>query len=271
MEGRQTGRYTSAGLERVTVVMDLPSAGCFRCILFMNTTDAITEPTCSPSDAPPIPVTLTQDLRGVLKHAAGRSLRIEDLLGILRERGYIMVLLLVTLPFMLPVPTMGLSIPAGIAIMLYGVSQIFGTKPWLPGFLARREISHAALQKIVNLFCRITTRLENTLRPRFQFMFWPGMNVLIGGSLIFLAFCMSLPLPLPFTNGVPAFGITLLLLGLIERDGLFVLLGMLMCVVIAVMLYFIWDLVVDLFHHGASLLGWARLNDTHAWWTMHFT
>jgi len=240
-------------------------------MILMNTTDALTEPTSSPSDAPPIPVTLTQDLRGVLEHAAGRALRISELLGILRERGYAMVLLLVTLPFMLPVPTMGLSIPAGIAIMLYGVSQIFGTKPWLPGLLARREISHAALQKIVNLFCRITTRLENTLRPRFQFMFWPGMNVLIGSSLIFLAFCMSLPLPLPFTNGVPAFGITLLLLGLIERDGLFVLLGMLTCVVIAVILYFIWDVVVDLFHHGASLLGWARLNDTHAWWTIHFT
>ena len=49
---------------------------------------------------------------------------------------------------------------------------------------------------------------------------------MINGLVIFFCgFVLSLPLPIPFTNTIPAIAILLLSMGMMEEDGLFILLG----------------------------------------------
>jgi len=203
------------------------------------------------------PRSLTADLQAALDHTNGQPISVGELLGVLHERGHALVLLVLCLPFLVPIPTMGLSAPIGFAVAVYGLCVIIGVNPWIPKFVARYQISHGALERIVNTACRTGARVEKMLKPRLTFMLWPGVNRLIGICLIFLGLFISLPLPIPFTNSVPTVGVILLLLGIIERDGVFVILGQIMCVVIAVVLYFAWNIVVEVLIRIAAKVGLA--------------
>ena len=65
-----------------------------------------------------------------------------------------------------------------------------------------------------------------------------GMGIVSGG------FLLSLPLPIPFSNGFPAVSIMLLAAGLMERDGLLVLWGYLMGVFSWIYIGFWWGAFV---------------------------
>ena len=187
----------------------------------------VTEPPIPPAEQVAVspPRTLSQDLQAVLEHAAGGPLTLGEVVAAIGQRGMALMLMIVCIPFLVPVPTMGLSAPAGFAVACYGLTVVLNIRPWLPGFLARRQLSNAALQRIVNAGLKLSHRAEKVLRPRLRFMTWPGVNAPIGISLMLLGFFLALPLPIPGTNAAPAVAILLLLAGLIERDGVFVLAG----------------------------------------------
>jgi len=48
---------------------------------------------------------------------------------------------------------------------------------------------------------------------------------LIGLSIVIAGLGLMLPLPIPFSNSIPAWAVVLLAIGMIEKDGLCVLLG----------------------------------------------
>ncbi len=177
---------------------------------------------------------LADDLQLVLTKADGRGVTVGEIMEILADRGVAMVLIVSTFPFLIPVPTMGLSAPAGAAVALFGLMLAIGMRPRLPGFLARRQISNAVLERVVNVATRWVTRVETLLRPRLKFMLWPGINIVIGLALAVCGFLMALPLPIPFTNAIPAVVILVLLVGILERDGLVILLGLAMSLVLVV-------------------------------------
>jgi len=60
---------------------------------------------------------------------------------------------------------------------------------------------------------RALDRIKAWLRPRWRFVFWPGLRFGIGISLVSAGFMLSLPLPIPFTNAIPLPAILLLSLG----------------------------------------------------------
>lgn len=191
----------------------------------------------------PLPLrTLTQDLQGVLDHAAGQPITMGQLLIQLRERGHALFLILINIPFLLPIPFFGLSVPVGLAVASIGFCIVVGAKPWLPGPLSRRQIPFATLQKIVQQSMRITSRMEKVLKPRMKFMLWPGMIKLVGVGLILAGGFQALPLPIPGTNVFPAVIIMLLAFGLMERDGVFVIAGHAIIVVSLLLGVIFWEM-----------------------------
>jgi hypothetical protein len=74
--------------------------------------------------------------------------------------------------------------------------------------------------------------MERVVRPRMHFLQrWPGMMNLIGLGIFLGGFILLLPLPIPFSNTLPALSIVLLAAGMMERDGLLVLAGYVMALV----------------------------------------
>ncbi len=142
-----------------------------------------------------------------------------------------MLLLLLALPFcFLPVP--GLSTPFGFAVLLIGIRLTFGQKPWLPRFLRQKSISPSRLSKLLTAGLRFARILEKVVRPRLQFLYrWPGAMNLIGLGIASGGLLLLLPLPIPFSNTIPAWAVVLLAAGMMERDGVLVLLGHLLTLV----------------------------------------
>ena len=174
------------------------------------------------------PRRLSTELSELLRETAGRAVTLGELEKILKGRGFALFLLLLSLPFAFPIAIPGLSIPFGIVIMVLGLRITFGMKPSLPGFILRRKVSPGMLEKTVGYGLKLATKMEKLVKPRMHFLQrWPGMINLVGLAIASGGFLLSLPLPplIPFSNMIPAVSVMMLTAGLMERDGLLVLMG----------------------------------------------
>ncbi|MCE9611020.1 MAG: exopolysaccharide biosynthesis protein [Chthoniobacter sp.] len=201
------------------------------------------------------PRRLSEDLRALLVEAAGRSITVEEIERILRGRGVAILILLFAAPFIVPAP--GLSVPFGIAICVLGMRIAIGGRSALPQFVLRKEISFPTLQRIVSPVVRVAEKLEKRIRPRMHFLQdHPRMVNLIGIGIVSGGFILSLPLPVPFSNLLPAVSIMCLAAGLMERDGLLVLWGYVMGLLSWAYLAVCWKIVVSAFHGIWQHFGW---------------
>ncbi|MEI6562626.1 MAG: exopolysaccharide biosynthesis protein [Verrucomicrobiota bacterium] len=182
------------------------------------------------------PHRLSEDLQSLLDKAEGRALSIGEMELLLQGRGFALILMLLAAPFLIPsVP--GLSTPFGAAISLMGACIACGRKPWLPQFVLRRELSFEMLRKILGVLIKLVVRMERLAKPRMHFLQrWPGMMNLIGLGIASGGFFLFLPIMVPVMNTLPTLSILFLTAGMMERDGLFVILGH--CFGIAAWIYF---------------------------------
>ena len=168
---------------------------------------------------------LSADLEMLHAQVKGKSLTLAELKEALKGRGSAMLLILLALPFcFIAIP--GLSTPFGIAICLIGGCLAMGREPWLPPFVMRRRLSTTRLAQLLTGAVKLARQLEKFVRPRLAFLrTGPGMLRLIGLGIVIASLGLMLPLPIPFSNSIPAYAVVLLALGMMEDDGLCVLLG----------------------------------------------
>jgi hypothetical protein len=168
---------------------------------------------------------LTQDLDRVRAASHAGPLRLAEVLSSADDRGFALVLLLSTFPFVLPFPTLGLATPVGFALALAAFGLVLGRPAVLPASLGALEIGPRALARASAVLSRATWVLERVTRPRMAFMMGRGMRIVLGLSLVTAAVVLGLPIPLPLSNFFPAIAILLFATGVLEGDGLLVLAG----------------------------------------------
>lgn len=167
---------------------------------------------------------LAADLKNVEREANGMPIRLERLVDVLSERGNAVAIVLLAAPFIiLPVP--GVSTAFGVLFIGLSLGVMFSSKPWLPNFVRRREISPALLKKITDGTTWVLAKIQRFVRPRMAWVTDRRMHWLIGFSLLAATFAFALPIPIPLNNAPPAIAMVLLALGLAERDGLLTLIG----------------------------------------------
>lgn len=151
-----------------------------------------------------------------------RPVCLGEILEATQGRGYYLLLLLITLPFVGPIPLPGFSIPFGLTVTLVGTRLALDQKPWLPRRLLQREMPAHSLSKWLGAVSRIMRGLEFFLRPRLLFVPNHAVFRRTAGLLIALSGLMlMLPFPLPFSNSLPAWTVILLSAGALGRDGVF--------------------------------------------------
>ena len=157
--------------------------------------------------------------------AAGRP-RLGDLVTALDERAFGLLLLVFALPCCVPLLW---GIPQVVALpMLALTGQIAAGRqsPWLPAALADRRFDAAAMQGVVRRTQRYVGWAERLARPRLTAL-TEGRGLRVVGALLAVP-CASILVPLPSTNTAPGIGVAIASVGLIERDGLLVLAGLLL-------------------------------------------
>jgi hypothetical protein len=150
------------------------------------------------------------------------SVTFGELLDQFSERSWGIFLLLALLPNFIPVPGAGLV--SGPLVVLIGVQLLFHVEhPWLPKFLARREIPRERLVNFRNRMDKWLGRIERLIKPRWQAILDNKYGHAFSGFML-IVLGVILALPIIGTNYI--FGALLLgyALALIERDGKLMLL-----------------------------------------------
>jgi hypothetical protein len=155
-----------------------------------------------------------------------RGFTLDELHAHLAERTWLLLLILLPLPFISPVPMMGLSMPFGIAIAAIGLGVCLGRTPAIPARIRAMRCPPGFVARVLAATTRQMVRLRTLLRPRWVWMVErPWTRILAGAIVAISGVLLALPLPVPFSNALPAYSILLTGLGLAQRDGLAILVG----------------------------------------------
>jgi hypothetical protein len=169
---------------------------------------------------------LSEELEVIAELASRRDVTARTLIDRLGLRGHALLAFLLALPFMQPIPLVGLSTPAGAAIALLGALMVLGKPPWLPERWLDRELPPKVVLRVVRAGQHLLRQAERFIRPRGQWFHSHRWARPIAGAVIAVSGLeLALPLPIAFTNSLPAIVIATTAVGLLEEDAVLLALG----------------------------------------------
>ncbi len=157
------------------------------------------------------------------------QVNLADFLDITKERIFGFLFVLLSLPSALPVPAPGYSIPFGVAMFLLASQMVFGAQePWFPQRVRHHQLDLKQVQGFIKKGVPWLQRLENLSRPRLSYICTSlGGRVILGSAIALMS--ISMMIPIPGTNTLPAIGIFIIGFGLQEDDGAICLAGLVVC------------------------------------------
>jgi hypothetical protein len=160
------------------------------------------------------------------RNGTGERVRLGDLLSVLGDRAFSISMLILALPNAVGLGAIpGLSTVFGLPQIVLALQMTIGMeRPWLPHWLLERTIARKDLDTMIAKSMPYLLRIEKVLRPRWEVMSSYAGERCLGAVFVVLASVVSLPIPLG--NQPPAVGIALISLGLVERDGVFIVFGL---------------------------------------------
>jgi len=173
-----------------------------------------------------------------------------DTLGM---HGLLLLTIMLTLVFLIPVSIPGVSTVFGAVILLIALARLTGRPLWLPTFVSKRPVAAQKLRDALALSLVWVQRFERISRhgrlPRLVNSRATQITANLG--LILGAVLLMAPLGMvPFSNTLPALGLMGLSIGLLQQDGVMVLLGHLANLLSII--YF-----AALFGGGAAAMKWV--------------
>jgi hypothetical protein len=208
-------------------------------------------PASSISSQGPGAFRLSEELAKLEEKSKEQSINLGEVIFLLDERAHTFLLLLLSLPFVQPIPLPGLSTPFGVAIAFLGISFLVGQKPWLPGRLLKMQLPEIFLTTALQGMRRLAHIMEALLRPRILFLATnPTMQRLEGLCILVCGVLLSLPLPIPFSNMLPAMTVITFACSTLGKDGFFYV-GGIFCFAIIVVFFTVIGL------GGAAATAWV--------------
>ena len=176
-----------------------------------------------------------------------------DLLAALGDRAIGALMFFFAAPNILPVPP-GVSTLLGAPLLFLSAQLMLGMRPWLPGVITRRSISRDDLATLVRRIVTWLAKAEKLLKPRAPVLVRPPVEYFVG--LVCLVLAGILMLPIPLGNTLPALAISLLALGVLERDGVWIAIGLLASVVAGTVVWgVLWAMIKAAIYLLARLMG----------------
>lgn len=161
------------------------------------------------------------DLQG---HITGETVTLKSLLDIFHERGFGFFLFIFSLPAALPVPAFGLNAVIALPLLLLTAQQAIGRRTiWIPARWHKKRLSKSKIDGFIETADPWIKRVEIFIRPRLGSITQGVTSNLIG--ILGFVMALAVAIPLPLTNTVPSFGIALMAIGVLMRDGLAVIVG----------------------------------------------
>jgi hypothetical protein len=171
---------------------------------------------------------LGEKLDAIIQNLPANQVTLAEIRDMLGQEGLLLLTVFLNLVFLIPVSIPGVSTVFGAAILLIGISRLFNCTLWLPQRIRERQLPADKLRIGLAKGLIWFHRLERVSRPhRLNWITAKGiMAVLNDCALILGAVLLMMPFGLvPFSNTLPAIAILFLAIGLLERDGVCIVLG----------------------------------------------
>ncbi|MCC2652834.1 MAG: exopolysaccharide biosynthesis protein exod [Microvirga sp.] len=168
----------------------------------------------------------TSQILLALASQPGERLTVREIMAVLQDRAFALLIVLLGLPNCLPMPP-PIPLVCGLLLALVAVQIVFGREvPWLPRQLMNRSMARTDVERAVGRAVPVFRRLERISRPRMTFLDTPIAMRLMGAVILVLS--LGLLFAPPFVGQIPlGLAVCLVGLGLVERDGFVVVGGLL--------------------------------------------
>lgn len=171
---------------------------------------------------------VSQRLRALVRSMPRTGITLSELIRSVGNDGLLILVALLTLVFLIPISIPGVSTVFGAAILLISVSRLIGRELWIPSKLEHRVIGTRKLRPLLRKALSWLKKLERVSKPnRIQWLVATGAVAFFNNAALILgAVLLMMPFGLiPFSNTFPAVAILFLAIGLLQRDGVCILLG----------------------------------------------
>jgi len=153
----------------------------------------------------------------------GEDLTVVQVLRLLGVHGFVFLLLVLALLniviFMVP----GLSLLFGAAMALLAAQMVLGLRePIFPAWINDKQIKGPLLRQGLDVAVRVLEKIEIVIKPRLLLLTEDTL-ALRAHSLAALLLGFLVAIPVPFLNLPPTLGVMCLAIGLLQRDGLFII------------------------------------------------
>ena len=201
---------------------------------------------------PSLPRTFSQVLED-LGHGENPTLTLDEVVEAFGDRGIGALILVLSLLALVPWPPGGKAVFAAPIILLSIELAVQRNEVWLPRWLLKASLSRGAYRKATERLIRPIRFVENLTRPRLTLFTGPISEVFIGVLCVLLAVMMALPIP--FGDMLPGLALVFFALGVMQKDGVAVLLGGFGTLISAGYLVLIWATVAEIAQHIAAWFG----------------
>lgn len=191
-------------------------------------------------------------LQALAADESRERIAVADLLDALGDRALAALLFVFAIPNVLPMPP-GTSGLLGAPLLFLAAQMAFNMRAWLPAVIARRSMARHDYAALVRRIAPWLVRAERLMKPRLTPLASGAMESVVGALCLLMALVVLLPIP--FGNMLPALAICLLAMGILERDGLWVVAGLAAVAVASVVVSgVVWAIVKAAIYFVAHVL-----------------
>ena len=215
---------------------------CPRCKLHLQTTEHLNIEKDHFTNCLDIPIykghfhsgkSLRETFSSIQKILPSNGVTLSMVLELVGKESFLILAAFLALPFLAPVSIPGVSTAFGAIILLIGISLILDRQPWLPYRFMTHVFPTDKIRTCLSQGLIWINRLEKISHRRVPILCHGHLISIING-LVVVASSILLMAPLafiPFSNTLPALTILLLSIGILQYDGIFILLGYLFLIV----------------------------------------
>lgn len=155
---------------------------------------------------------------------AEESVSLGDIINALGARAFAPLLVLFAAINLIPILPPGSTAILGLPLLFVSAQMVWGNRrAWLPAAFMNRSISADSFRASMGWIVPRLARVERYVRPRY-WPFWRRQGDRFVGCIA-LILSISIVLPIPGGNWMPALATALLGLAVLERDGILLIIG----------------------------------------------
>lgn len=161
-------------------------------------------------------------LRAAAEALEDQPMRLQQLFRLHGRAGPGALLVVLTVPCLLPLPGAGTLMSMGLAALAWMIWRYF-PRLVMPRRVGRMRLSAPMARRALHTLAWLYEQAARVMRTRWCWWVQPGHRVWL--APLVAAMALVIFLPIPFGNVVPAVALLLIGLGLVFEDGLALLLG----------------------------------------------